>query len=325
MKKFLIIISILLFCLSCKDKKTFLPKVTGASGEVLVIMTDWQWKGNPGVELARVLNSTYPGLPQEERMFDIIRIRPNSFSNLYKQYRNIILVKIDERFTKGKISVSKNRWASTQLVLTLLASSDAALTKLIGDNNSKIKSIINKAERERIIALYKAIPDRHVNDILLQKHNIRLAIPKSYTLNVDSTDFTWLSCEQSDIIQGILIYQYKSSDTGINSEQDLIVKRDQFLKKYVYGSVDGSYMATEKIYPPIFKAYYLENQITYELRGLWRLENGIAMGGPFVSITEYDKSNKRFITLEGFVYAPAHKKREYLRKVEAIILSVELQ
>ncbi|MBA7543170.1 hypothetical protein ES705_35500 [subsurface metagenome] len=54
------------------------------------------------------------------------------------------------------------------------------------------------------------------------------------------------------------------------------------------------------------------------------MQDGLAMGGPFVSISQLDETRNRVVTIEGFVFAPAHEKRDLLRQVEAKILSLEI-
>ena len=84
-------------------------------------------------------------------------------------------------------------------------------------------------------------------------------------------------------------------------------------------------MITEREYGPFFSQYMLRGkQYAAELRGLWKMENGISMGGPFVSITTLDEKRNKVVTVEGFVFAAGLEKRNYLRQVEAIVLSLEI-
>ena len=50
-----------------------------------------------------------------------------------------------------------------------------------------------------------------------------------------------------------------------------------------------------------------------EIRGLWKIKNGEAMGGPYVSHTRLDQINGRIVTAETFLYAAGQKKRTALR------------
>jgi hypothetical protein len=49
-----------------------------------------------------------------------------------------------------------------------------------------------------------------------------------------------------------------------------------------------------------------------------------AMGGPFVSYSCVDEVNERVIVAEVFVYAPNKEKRQYIRDMEAILLTLKL-
>ena len=46
------------------------------------------------------------------------------------------------------------------------------------------------------------------------------------------------------------------------------------------------------------------------------------MAGPFLTYIINDKENNRKLILEGFVFAPATKKRDYMFELEAILKSV---
>ena len=59
-----------------------------------------------------------------------------------------------------------------------------------------------------------------------------------------------------------------------------------------------------------------------ELRGLWNVK-GDFMGGPFVSYAILDTNHNKILYLEGFVYAPKYNKRNYIKRLEAILLSLK--
>ena len=48
------------------------------------------------------------------------------------------------------------------------------------------------------------------------------------------------------------------------------------------------------------------------------------MGGPFVSHAQLDEARQRVIVVEGFVYAPETDKRNFLRRIEAALFTLEL-
>ena len=53
------------------------------------------------------------------------------------------------------------------------------------------------------------------------------------------------------------------------------------------------------------------------------MENDI-MGGPFVSHSIVDEVHNRMVVVEAFVYAPNKLKRNFMRKLEASLYTLEL-
>ena len=102
-------------------------------------------------------------------------------------------------------------------------------------------------------------------------------------------------------------------------DTSLIAVRNRMCKAYVGGPADGSYMTTD-MHEGIttFRSFTFHGRYTAELRGLWRTE-GDFMGGPFVSLTQYDEKHQRIVTVDGYVYAGKKDKRNYMRQVEAIM------
>jgi hypothetical protein len=85
-------------------------------------------------------------------------------------------------------------------------------------------------------------------------------------------------------------------------------------------------MGTEyKFMPPQMRTILVQDSIlAYEIRGLWRIQNGEAMGGPYVSHTRLDHINGRVVTAETFIFAAGQKKRNALRQAEAILYTLQL-
>jgi hypothetical protein len=73
---------------------------------------------------------------------------------------------------------------------------------------------------------------------------------------------------------------------------------------------------------PRLEELAFKGQYAAEIRGLWRMENDY-MGGPFCSLTVYDSTRARLVTVEGYAYAPYFDKREYVRQIEAVVRSLE--
>ena len=130
----------------------------------------------------------------------------------------------------------------------------------------------------------------------------------------------------------LVVYSYPYTDANAFTLAKLNKTRDEVLGQFISGSVAGSYMGTEyKVFPPqlsyskplsIMDSVHSGHTTIYEVRGLWKLYNGEAMGGPYVSLTRLDEEGQRVVTAETFLFAPGQKKRTALRQSEAILYSL---
>lgn len=317
---------IFLLVVSCNidNRGPLRPAPTGAPGDLLLVMNDNLWDSYSGDTIRSILAGPVDALPQVEPRFDVIRIDHSGFGKNFKQHRNIIVVKVGADQPKPKILVQKGLWARTQLLITLLAPNEESLIKLLNDDRDKLISLLVNEELKRLMDSYYTIQDKEIVDKLKKEQNIKLNVPKGYEIKADEKDFIWLSQEYRDIVQGILIYTYPYTDVETFTRDYLVAKRNIFLKKYLPGEIEGSYMTTEPLFPPIFSEFTLGNgNYTAQLQGLWRIQDGLSMGGPFVNITQLDEKRNRIVTVEGFVYAPGNDKRDLLQQVEAIIYTLD--
>jgi hypothetical protein len=321
------ILFILMVGFSCtsREKQPLLPTVSGMPGDVTVVINPAEWDTEIGDELRKVFEEPYQVLPQYEPIFDLIQVPQGAFTNIMKSQRNIIIVNLSPGYKDSKIVVQKDIWAKPQLILDMYARNDSSFVSLFADNEKKIVSLLEDAERQRLMDAYKKNLDGNILETLKNKYHISLLIPKGFKIKVETDDFTWIGQDVSTVILGVFVYQYDYTDTNTFTKEYLIEKRNQFLKKYVPGEVDGSYMITEQEFGPFFSQYMLRGKrYIAELRGLWKVKNGISMGGPFVSITTLDEKRNKIVTVEGFVFAAGQQKRNWLRQVEAIALSLEI-
>lgn len=318
------LLSLLLLNYSCKyDSDTLKPKVSGLSGEILLVMPQNQWESSLGDTVRKIFSHDQPDLPQPEPVFSIIHVTPSQFTKFFMTHRNIVNIKIGSKYPKARMAMANDRWSVPQLIIDITAPSDTSCINLLTKNGDLLTNKINEAERKRVLINYKRYQEADVINKLKKKYGLSLIIPKGYNMDIDSSDFVWIANETPLTSQGILIYfyPYKSQDAFL--PENLIRKRNEFLKKYVKGPVDNTWMTTEDLIPPIYSEFEKDSLYFAKLRGLWKLQNGF-MGGPFVSISTVDKKKNRVITLEGYVYAPHDKKRELLRQVESIIYSVKI-
>jgi hypothetical protein len=319
---------------SCRpDESSILPKISGAAGEVLLIIDNQKWDSPVGEKFSEILTQAQPALPQPEPVFKLLHTSPAGFTNIFRVHRNIIFARIGSDFKEPKITVQTDQWATPQLIINVQAPNEAECLSLLEESGDQIVNRINQGERERLIEYYKSYQVAAIYKRLKEKHNLTLSIPKGYEIATDTTDFVWMSTESAQpgqsgyafySQQSIMIYYYNYVDTNTFTIDYLVDKRNQYVKKHIPGPNPNSYMATEDLLPPILKEFKQDDKYFAELRGLWKLENG-AMGGPFISLSTVDELRNRVITVEGFVFAAGLDKREFLRQVESILYTLKIE
>lgn len=314
-------------CNTVREKA--LPQISGKAGEVVLVVEDQVWKSTADTIL-NILSADVDGLNQSEPMFDVVRIPASAFTEIFQRHRNIISCRIAAD-SAANIKVAQDLWATPQTVVQIVAPSAQAFEQLFSDNRDKITALLLKAEQDRIIKNYATFPDREVMSKLERSASVTMTIPKGYTydmdtsctLNGDTCHFIWISHETPEISQGLFVYYYRYTDTLMLTRNSLMAMRNLMCKRFVGGPSDGSYMTTVAFEDvTTFRSYNRRGRYTAELRGLWET-HGDFMGGPFVSLTQYDEQRGRIVTVDGYVYAGKKDKRNYMRQVEAIMSTMK--
>lgn len=319
-----ILIVVALILNSCKNKtEKTLPIITGKAGEVVVVINNNIETSQAGQTLKKILTTEVVGLPQSEPTLDYINIPLNAFTNIFKTHRNIIICEINKSEEKGKIIVKKDVWARSQIFINIISNNETILENLIKNNEELILTTILDAENKRIVDNYTQFEDKSVTNEIKKKYEISLKIPKGFTLDIAKDNFAWITHETPQISQGIFIYYYNYTDTNQFSKDSLVHVRDEFLKKYVPGPRENSYMSTEHNYEINYHEFLIDSTYIVKLMGLWKVE-GDYMGGPFVSYSTPDIKKNRLVTVEGYVYAPRYDKRNYIRQLEGILSTIKV-
>lgn len=302
------------------SRGAYLPKITGAAGEILIVMDNFNWKNKSGDIIRKTLQQEYPALTQPEPIFDVIQITEGVFDGIFRFHRTIIRVNVDSEIKESNIKYGEDIWATPQLVIRMEAPDSYSLETLINKEKSNILQNILTYDRKRLANMYNDSKDLEIQNILTS-FNINMAIPRGYNIDFSNKEFASFSIETSKTSQVLFIYQYP-----YNGERDLktsmiIEKRNDFLKKYTVGTRDDSYLTTAEIFPPYSFDIKLKDREIIELRGWWEMHNGY-MGGPFISHTILDKNRNKIVVADAYVYYPNNKKRNMMRQLEAIVYSM---
>jgi hypothetical protein len=319
----LFFLSIIIF--SCDEiNERVLPGCTGKSGDLLVVVDTSYYNHRTGEAIKEIFSQEQVGLPQREALFNIIQVQHRSFDRIFQTTRNIIMVNIEPE-SKIKLTVTKEVWAETQLIVTITAPNDEVAAETINKNAEALLAYFNDKEIERMQRKYKVNAQSSNAQYLQKNYNLSLNLDELYVVAQESKDFIWLRKEKSvgahPVSQGIIIYTYPYVSDSTFEIAQLVNKRNDYTMKYVHGGADKSYMASYAEYVPSQKEINLNGIYVNELRGLWYME-GDFMGGPYINYTLVDEQRNRVICIDGYVYAPKFDKREYLRELEALIKTI---
>jgi len=310
---------------SCDEiNERVLPTISGKSGDLLVVVDSNYWNYKTGAAIQTIFSTEQVGLPQREAKFNLIKIPHRSFARIFHTMRNVIMVDIDPK-KKTKISISEDVWAETQLVVTITAPDDKTAAATIKKNAATLLDYFNDRERKRLQSKYRVNANSKNAKYLEKQFGVKISLDDLYVVAKETDDFIWMRKDkmagEHPISYGMMIYTYPYTSDSTFDVHQLVAKRNEMTKEHVVGSVEGSYVQTYLEYVPREKEINLKGIYVKELRGLWQMK-GDFMGGPFVSYTMVDEPNNRVITIDGYIYAPKFDKRELIRELEALALTV---
>jgi len=298
-----------------------LPGSTGKAGEIIVVISNSAWDGLLGKAIYAKIAEEHPALPQPEPLFNLSNLPNHAFNKILKTHRNILFVEL--KSDADSVTLQKNIWAKDQVVVTIYAQSSNAALSLFNNNSSSILLWFINGERRRLMKKFASIKSVQIGSIVKKSIDVDLGVPKDYKAANRGENFVWLRKETGETSQGLLLYSYPYIDSSSFNLTNLMDKRDALTKSFVPGPAEGSHMATMRDFPAIGKQIEFNGNYAVEVRGLWMVK-GDFMGGPFISYSIHDLNKNRIVCVEGYVYAPKFNKRNYLREVEAILLTLKL-
>jgi hypothetical protein len=323
--KYFIFLTIPFVIISCDEiNERVLPSCTGRAGDLLIVVDSFYYNHQTGEAIQQIFSQEQIGLPQREALFNLIQVPHRSFARIFHATRNIIMINIEPE-ESTKLTVRKEVWSESQLVVTITASTDEIAAKTIVKNADVLLDYFNNKEIERLHTKFAVNSNSKNAQYLNKKFKLTLNLDELYFVAKEADDFLWLRKEKNvgghPVSQGIVIYTYPYVSDSTFEINNLVTKRDYYTKKYISGGNKGSYMESFKDYLPGQKEISLRGVYVNEIRGLWRME-GDFMGGPYINYSFVDEQRNRVVCIDGYVYAPKFDKREFLREQEAMIKTI---
>lgn len=325
------LVALMLLCGSCKKNwmEAVMPDATGSPYDLYIVMDDGVKDSALGDTLRAIYEYPMECLPQGEPYFKIYYLTPENFkSSVIRRVGNVVQVSIDpQNADVPMMKLERDEYALGQVILKLYARSIKDLAEYLPQYQENLRALFVKAEIKRRTKLLDKEYLRKEGERLTRLQNVVMQIPKE--LNVpgaaaaDST-FFWCTNDGARKRSDLIVYSIPYTDANVFTLEGAVAVRDSVLKANIEGAGPDSYMTTnQKIITPEYRAFELNGKYVGELRGIWRLENGL-MAGPFVCHIRLDEMNQRVVFAEGFVYAPGEDKRTLLRNLEAVLYTLRL-
>ncbi|HLR25194.1 MAG TPA: DUF4837 family protein [Fodinibius sp.] len=327
------------------------PKASGGFGEVVVVMDSTQWESATAKAIRNTYGKSMLTLPGPEPRFDL-RFRDFKSKNQWdrlKKFKNIIIAapindstntaslvrsllsdQVEEQVQNGESFAFplNNKWYQDQWSVVLTAPNDSALAKQINNSETTLVDRLMEKEFERWKEeIYDRGEQLAVEDSLWKNHGWKIRIQHDwntildtvYTSEGEKVHFMRMNRLLPENSRWFWVW-WKNDVRDISYlDNDWInARRDSLMRKWVRGTRDSSYITTEYRRPVETSIFKMNDDLTYETRGTWRMTHD-AMGGPFVNFTVYDEEANRLFMLEFLQFAPEYDKRRFVRQFRVML------
>ena len=315
----LIVFLILTACNNNNSNKRIAPNSSGRLNNLNVVIKNEKWQDTLGETLRSVFAANAKGLPQQEPMHTLSQLPPKVFNGFARKNRNIIMV---EQSPQPGFKIVKDSFSRPQNVFIFQGPNDRSIAQVVQKNKDQAISIINQTEIQEKQRRINKSPEK--TGKLEEKLGIKLLFPTAYRYAKEGDDFVWMRKEIKNGSMELLAYQVPLDriDEDKNTIGSIIQVRDSIGEKYIPGPSEGTHLATDETYAPYLFKTKVEDKFAYQVKGVWDVE-GAFMAGPFQMLVIRDKTNNRYLIVEGFVFKPSASKRNNIFEVESILNSVE--
>lgn len=297
---------------------------SGSPGEVLLVRGQ-DIKGTATeVALMEMLQYETPGLPQIEPFMRVQTVLNDNFSDFLRNMRNIVIVEIDPGiYTEPRIRYGYDQWAKGQLVITLTSPKSHDLKQFVSSRGALVRDLLLRHELYRYAEDWRKASSSKARELCKKHFAHTISVPADIVSSKEADGFLWMSNQGNKGRTDLVIYALAYGGEDDISEERMIARRDSLLAIQIPGGVPGSHMVTS-LYERHHRYVTMEGGETRgELRGLWEMDKGDMMAGPFImhAIARPDLGKTFYV--EGFIYYPNHEKRELVRRIEAALYSFQ--
>ena len=321
MKKLSILVfAICLALTSCKEggstKEDFTPSSIGQVNSLTVVMSNELWEGKVGDNVRDHFAASVVGIAWNEPIFTLRHLPETVFTGAVRKSRSVLVVQ--KKDTTNMYYINSNMYARPQNVAVVVGSTEEGIIETLNKQADHIISEFNKTDLKVTQGNFKRSLNKETD--IQDKFGVKMDIPSVYNVGKSEDNFVWLDRSIKNGTMNLIVYAlpWDSFSNDATFISDIVRKRDSIGKKYIPGPNEGTYMDTEKAFAPSVYPAEIGGKKAAEVRGRWEIYN-YSMAGPYVSYIINDKENNRKLVVEGFTFAPAAVKRDFMFELEAII------
>jgi hypothetical protein len=329
MRRFRIVIPlIVLAILSCNRKSTFPP--VGSYSDVLVV-TETGKLDKMTEPLIREIQHPVDYYTKEEIQFraklvsayEFEKHAPSKNMILFGTVRSGEIGRLIEGFIgttsvrqvlEGKVNVFKkiDYPYAGQLTLVITAASSEQLSRIVAENGSLMRDIMEEANRQRLRDYLLSKEKTELTEELRAKYRFTIRVPFLYELNQERKDVPGIEIVRTKPHRGLTVswLPWKEGTVSLADSSALYdIRADLAWKMY-----DKDIMRRDLV---SFSNDRLGEYEAIRMDGYWENSEGI-YGGPYSCFFVFDSIRGRLWIIDTLVYGPGFDKHPMLRELRAV-------
>ena len=293
---------------------------TGKAGEMILAIDSAYWSPAAMTAIYKVLHQPQPAINQIEPMFDVIQCSNADYRASFMRHRNILQFDYSPDYSTNSFEIERNPLTNPQILIKIKGNQQDSCLALFLKHQDEIVKAMYDNDIARLQNAHRKLNEPVIEKKIKAKFGITMTVPSGYFIGREEEDFIWLCFRTPKNDRFVMIYRSPRYEL---TTENIVAERDRITKAYIQGAVAGAYPIVAQLEGyPLAQNLTLRYHNGVELRGLWESVRD-KMGGPFYSFTQIAPDSASVITIDGFVYAPQEKKRDYLREVEAVVKSIQ--
>ncbi|GGD50035.1 DUF4837 family protein [Muriicola marianensis] len=321
---YFLLLSFLLIACNDGPKKTYKPESIGAINSLGVVIENDLWEGPVGDKIREHFAAPVIGLTWDEPLFSLEQMPQKVFTTTTRYRRAVLFVDID---TVNVAHIKSDLYAAPQKIGVIKGSTEDEIIENLDAYSDQIIAAIKEMELEETQKRF--LRSLNKDRLLEEKFGVTFRLPSIYKLGKQEDNFVWIDREIQKGSMNIIAYQIPFDRLNNDSTlvTDFIRMRDSIGEKYIPGPDmrdKKTYMTTEDAFAPHFFQTEIDGHPALEVRSIWDMEN-YPMAGPFMTFVIDDEINNRKLVVEGFTFAPATNKRDYMFELEAILRTIKFK